>query len=185
MGQSLITIRIDEKLKENFDYVCNELGMSMSTAITIYAKQVCREGAIPFKITMGDDYKKNEVSIMPEKIMYKAYVCPSDKTYALEHDLLLEKNFENLDAALDFIKDEWESMFDVLIQMDAQSLFMDFAISVYNSDVPMYTIIFNDEGLRYEDQKTSRLLDYDREKHEEDDDYIFDFIKGFINGLMV
>ncbi len=43
MSQSLITIRMDENLKKNFEFICDELGMNMSTAITLFAKTVCRE----------------------------------------------------------------------------------------------------------------------------------------------
>ena len=40
MAQTLINVRMDEDLKRNFDNVCNELGMTMSTAIMIFAKNV-------------------------------------------------------------------------------------------------------------------------------------------------
>ena len=50
MAQTLVNIRMDENLKKDFDNVCSELGMSMTTAITIFAKKMSREHRIPFEI---------------------------------------------------------------------------------------------------------------------------------------
>ena len=33
--------------------ICNELGMNMSTAVTIFAKKVVRECGIPFEVSTG------------------------------------------------------------------------------------------------------------------------------------
>ena len=43
-----VSVRMDESLKRDFDAVCNELGMSMTTAITILAKKMTREKRDPF-----------------------------------------------------------------------------------------------------------------------------------------
>ena len=56
MAQSTLSIRIDEKLKKDFDIMCNDFGMNISTAITIFAKKVVNERKIPFEITSNDDY---------------------------------------------------------------------------------------------------------------------------------
>ena len=55
MPQTTLTIRIDEDLKQQFDAICNEMGMNISTAITIYAKTLTRERRIPFEITARSD----------------------------------------------------------------------------------------------------------------------------------
>jgi DNA-damage-inducible protein J len=55
MAQTNINIRIDEDLKRDFDAVCNDLGMTMSVAINVFAKTVTRRKAIPFVITMEED----------------------------------------------------------------------------------------------------------------------------------
>ena len=39
MSQTTMTIRIDDGLKRDFDKVCADLGMPMSTAINIFAKK--------------------------------------------------------------------------------------------------------------------------------------------------
>ena len=52
MSQSNICIRMDENLKKRFDYLCNEFGLTMSTAINMFIKAVVRENRIPFEITL-------------------------------------------------------------------------------------------------------------------------------------
>lgn len=52
MAQTNINIRIDETLKQQFDYLCNELGMNMSTAFNIFAKTMVRQQKIPFEISL-------------------------------------------------------------------------------------------------------------------------------------
>ena len=42
MAQTTVSIRMDNDLKNNFDHICNELGMSMSTAVTMLAKKMAR-----------------------------------------------------------------------------------------------------------------------------------------------
>jgi len=51
MAQTSINIRTDEILKKQFDAVCNELGLNLSSAINIFMRTVVREREIPFAIT--------------------------------------------------------------------------------------------------------------------------------------
>jgi DNA-damage-inducible protein J len=48
---STITVRVEDKLKKEAGDVFKEVGMDMSTAITIYLKQVVRTNGIPFPVT--------------------------------------------------------------------------------------------------------------------------------------
>ena len=45
-----ITIRVDEQLKKNFDYMCDQFGLSNSAALNLFMKAVVRERRIPFEI---------------------------------------------------------------------------------------------------------------------------------------
>lgn len=45
-----VNIRMDKELKKQFEAFCNDVGMSMTTAFTIFAKKVVREYRIPFEI---------------------------------------------------------------------------------------------------------------------------------------
>ncbi len=53
MAQTNINIRMDENLKQQFDRLCNELGLNMSTAINVFAKTVVREQRIPFELSLA------------------------------------------------------------------------------------------------------------------------------------
>ena len=50
MAQTTFSIRMDENLKKQFDSLCTEFGMNVTTAFTVFAKTVVRERKIPFNI---------------------------------------------------------------------------------------------------------------------------------------
>ncbi len=50
MSQATFSVRMDEGLKQEFDALCTEFGMSMSTAINVFARAVVRQRKIPFDI---------------------------------------------------------------------------------------------------------------------------------------
>lgn len=56
MAQSLVNFRLDADLKKEMEAVCQELGMSLTTAFTIYAKKVTREKRIPFDVSIAPTY---------------------------------------------------------------------------------------------------------------------------------
>ena len=45
-----MTIRVDEELKRNFDYLCDQFGLTNSAALCIFMRAVVRERRIPFEI---------------------------------------------------------------------------------------------------------------------------------------
>ncbi len=47
-----VSFRMDDATKKKFERLCDDLGMSMSTAFNVFAKQAIREQRIPFKITL-------------------------------------------------------------------------------------------------------------------------------------
>jgi DNA-damage-inducible protein J len=50
MSQTTISIRVDSNLKQNFDSLCNEFGLSNTSALMLFIKTVVRESRIPFEI---------------------------------------------------------------------------------------------------------------------------------------
>lgn len=46
-----MTISMDDELKREFSEVCREIGLPPSTAISVFAKAVVRERAIPFTLS--------------------------------------------------------------------------------------------------------------------------------------
>lgn len=51
MAQVMVNFRIDETIKKNMEQACREMGLSMTTAFTIFATKVGREKRIPFEVT--------------------------------------------------------------------------------------------------------------------------------------
>ena len=56
MAQTTFSIRMDESLKRQFDALCADFGMNVTTAFTVFAKAVVRERKIPFKIAASDPF---------------------------------------------------------------------------------------------------------------------------------
>ena len=52
MAQTNINIRMDENLEQQFDWLCSELGLNMTTAINIFAKTMVRQQKIPFEVAL-------------------------------------------------------------------------------------------------------------------------------------
>ena len=50
-----INIRVDEKLKKDSEKIIDELGMNMTTAITIFLKAVVRNNGIPFSLEIPNE----------------------------------------------------------------------------------------------------------------------------------
>jgi DNA-damage-inducible protein J len=55
MAQAMVNFRMDEGLKTNMEQVCKEMGMSMTTAFTIFASRVSKDRRIPFDISADPD----------------------------------------------------------------------------------------------------------------------------------
>ncbi|MBE6065906.1 MAG: type II toxin-antitoxin system RelB/DinJ family antitoxin [Clostridium cochlearium] len=55
-----INIKIDDELKTKAEILFNELGLNMSTAITIFIRQSIREGRIPFDVKLVPEQDKEK-----------------------------------------------------------------------------------------------------------------------------
>ena len=51
MANTNINIRMDSDLKLQFEALCEDMGMTMTSAINIFAKKAVREYRIPFEIS--------------------------------------------------------------------------------------------------------------------------------------
>ena len=49
---TLVNFRLDQDTKRSMEGVCRDLGMSMTTAFTLFAKKVNRERRIPFDVSL-------------------------------------------------------------------------------------------------------------------------------------
>ena len=68
MSQAIVSIRMDSELKKNLEAVCTELGLSMTTAFTIFAKKMVREKRIPFDVSIDPFYLESNLRHLQEGI---------------------------------------------------------------------------------------------------------------------
>ena len=84
MAQVLVNFRLDEEDKKGMEEICHELGMSMSTAFTIFAKKMRREKRIPFDVSIDPFYSESNVSYL-KKILEE---IDSGQVILKEHQLI-------------------------------------------------------------------------------------------------
>ena len=68
MALTTVSVRMDDKLKADFDKTCNDLGLTMSTAITMLAKKMTREQRIPFEVSIDPFYNSKNLGALNESI---------------------------------------------------------------------------------------------------------------------
>lgn len=87
MSQTLVNFRIDEETKKEMEKVCDELGMTMTTALNIFIKKMIREKRIPFEVSIDPFYSENNIKYI-EKIIKD---IDEGKTKLKEHGLIEEE----------------------------------------------------------------------------------------------
>ena len=68
MAQTTISVRMDDTLKKEFDSVCNDLGLSMTTAVIMLAKKMTREKRIPFEVSVDPFYSNENMERLRKSI---------------------------------------------------------------------------------------------------------------------
>lgn len=64
MAQSVnVNFRMDEHLKKNVEEICQRMGMSLTTMLTICCRKIEQERRIPFEITADSDPFYSESNI--------------------------------------------------------------------------------------------------------------------------
>jgi len=64
-ASATINIRVDKDLKAKSEQLFNELGLNLSSAVTLFLKQSMREKSIPFEITLNT-YNAETIAAMEE-----------------------------------------------------------------------------------------------------------------------
>ena len=83
MAQTVnVNFRLDEADKKRMENVCNELGLSMSAAFTIFAKKVGREHRIPFEISVDPFYSESNVAHL------RRGIAALNAGLGVEHDII-------------------------------------------------------------------------------------------------
>ena len=62
MAQVSMTVRMDSQIKKQFTEICNEIGMSVNTAINVFVNAAVKTRGIPFEVkasqkTVNEDFK--------------------------------------------------------------------------------------------------------------------------------
>ena len=84
MAQVLVNFRLDEEDKKGMEEVCRELGLSMSTAFTVFAKKMRRERRIPFEVSVDPFYSEKNIAYINRVISE----IESGKASLSEHALI-------------------------------------------------------------------------------------------------
>ena len=86
MAQTTFTIRMDEDVKREFNALCENIGLTMTTAFCVFAKKAIAEQRIPFELTANADPFYSEANI---KHLTEIIGGIEDGTRPLvEHDLI-------------------------------------------------------------------------------------------------
>ncbi len=90
MAQTLINFRIDETTKKQMEQICNELGITMSTAFNIFAKKVIREKRIPFDVSIDPFYSESNMKELEKSIQQlkdgKVVIKTMEELEAMENE---------------------------------------------------------------------------------------------------
>jgi DNA-damage-inducible protein J len=87
MTTTNITVRMDENLKKQFDYICDEIGLSMGSAITIFAKKVVNERRIPFELSAPTPNKETIEAMLEAERLSRD---PNAKRYSNFNEAFME-----------------------------------------------------------------------------------------------
>ncbi len=66
MSTSTFSVRVDSALKAEVENCLSDMGMSMSTAINIYLRQIARQKAIPFIISSAPVLSRDTLEAIDE-----------------------------------------------------------------------------------------------------------------------
>lgn len=96
MSQATISIRTDADLKQDFERLCREIGMNMSTAFNVFMKKATRENRIPFDLT-GDPEEEEELeTTVPGRRLTKEELL--ERIEELDAGFGIEMTMEEFDA---------------------------------------------------------------------------------------
>ena len=69
-AQIAFSIRLDSNIKKEFDEICQEIGMSSSTAFNIFARAVVKEKKIPFELSVNQENELTKSQLKARKIFW-------------------------------------------------------------------------------------------------------------------
>lgn len=79
-----ISLRVDDEVKRNAERTLDDIGLSMSAAITIFLKTVAREKRIPFELSADPFYSRENTAELERRVAD----IRSGKSTLKEHELV-------------------------------------------------------------------------------------------------
>jgi DNA-damage-inducible protein J len=86
MAQTMVNFRMDEDLKKGMEQACKDMGMSMTTAFTIFATKVSKERRIPFEVAADTDPFYSEANM--NRLRQAIADVQSGRVKLTEHELI-------------------------------------------------------------------------------------------------
>ena len=86
MSQTMVNFRMDEEIKRKMEQACKEMGMSMTTAFTIFAVKVGNEKRIPFELVADPFYSEANMKYLRKVVSD----IESGRARLTEHELIEE-----------------------------------------------------------------------------------------------
>ncbi|MEE8824757.1 type II toxin-antitoxin system RelB/DinJ family antitoxin [Lentilactobacillus sunkii] len=77
-----VSVRIDPELKKQTEEMLNSMGLTYSSAITMFSKAIVNEGKIPFEIKADPFYSKENQDVLRKSIK------EAEKGKITQHDLM-------------------------------------------------------------------------------------------------
>lgn len=81
---AMVNFRMDADLKKSMESVCRDMGLTMTTAFTMFATKVCREKRIPFEINADPFYSASNMAHLARTIAE----IESGEAVLTEHELI-------------------------------------------------------------------------------------------------
>ena len=68
MAQAMVNFRMDADLKKNMEETCKEMGLTLTSAFTMFAAKVAREKRIPFDVEVDPFYSPENIAELERRI---------------------------------------------------------------------------------------------------------------------
>lgn len=68
MAQAMVNFRMDEDLKREMEKTCKSMGLTLTSAFTMFAAKVTQEKRIPFEIVADPFYSQKNIERLEQAI---------------------------------------------------------------------------------------------------------------------
>lgn len=88
MSSTSVTVRIDENVKEDFESILNDIGLTMTSAFNIFVKAVINQNKIPFELVADPFWSKEN-----QRYLKKSIQDLEEKKFK-EHELIEVEDYD-------------------------------------------------------------------------------------------